>query len=123
MHWTLQTYKKKSNICTPTSRNSFHHVIEEIQCHLINISCNRERDPASRCKQRYKYIMVTKTITKDCFSTYCWLSPLQSKKATERAGVLEIVSEERSALYYLNTDNGIEFINELATVLCNSEQF
>ena len=34
---------------------------------------------------------------------YCWLLPLQSKKATEIAGVLEIVSEEHSALYYLNT--------------------
>jgi len=109
--------KKTFQISTPPPQGiRSSHVMHELQCDLINVSCKKGIQSTTSCKHHYKYIMVTK----DCFSKFCWLSPLKSKKGAEIAEVLQFLFEEHGAPCYLHTDNGTEFINEVVSVLCES---
>ena len=96
---TCKLRKKFQISAAPLHGIRSSHVMHEIQCDIINIPCKKGIQ-ASSFKHQYKYIMVTK----DCFSKFCYLSPLQSKKAAEIAEILQVLFEEHGATCYLHTD-------------------
>ena len=87
-------------------------VMEELQCDLITITSKKGVPLCS--DHNYKYILTVK----DCFSKYCWLSPLQSKEAAPIAGVLGKIFLEHGPSKFLHSDNGKEFVNTLVRNVC-----
>ena len=71
-------------------------VMEELQCDLITITSKKGVPLCS--DHNYKYILTVK----DCFSKYCWLSPLQSKQAAPIAGVLGKIFLEHGPSKFLH---------------------
>ena len=75
-------------------------VMEKIQCDLITITC--KRGLLHSCSHDFKYILTVK----DCFSKYCWLTPLVSKEGAPLASLLHRIFQEHGAPTYLQSDNG-----------------
>ena len=55
---------------------------------------------------------------KDCFSKFCWLTPLKSKEGTPIANILHKIFHEHGAPIYLHSDNGREFVNQCVRDVC-----
>ena len=87
-------------------------VMEEIQCDLISIVSKKGVLPSRN--HEFKYILTVK----DCFSKYCWLTPLKSKEAHPIAGVLNKIFHEHGPPTYLHSDNGSEFVNSFVKQVC-----
>ena len=103
---TLQTVPP-----APTA-NRTTEVMEEIQCDLITIVSKKG---VHQCTDHdFKYILTVK----DCFSKYCWLSPLTSKEAAPIASILGKIFLEHGPPKYLHSDNGKEFINHIVRDVC-----
>ena len=88
------------------------NVMEEIQCDLIFITTSKGLPPS--VKHKFNYILSVK----DCFSKYCWLFPLQFKKALPIAQALISIFNQFGPPKYLHTDNGKEFVNETIQLIC-----
>ena len=88
-------------------------VMEEIQCDLINIVCKKGVSPS--CRHEFKYILTMK----DCFSKYCWLTPLTSKEAHPIARIINKIFPEQGPPRYFHSDNGSEFVNSLMREVCD----
>lgn len=63
----------------------------------------------------YKYMLTVK----DCFSKYCWLSPLKSKEAAPIASILRKIFLEHGPPKFLHSDNGKEFVNGILKDVCS----
>ena len=88
-------------------------VMEEIQCDLISIVCKKGVSPS--CRHEFKYILTVK----DCFSKYCWLTPLTSKEAHPIARIINKIFHEQGPPRYFHSDNGSEFVNSLMREVCD----
>jgi hypothetical protein len=87
-------------------------VMEKVQCDLITTTCKKGLFPS--LKHKFRYILVVK----DCFSKFCWLTPLKSKEGTPIANILCKIFHEHGPPRYLQSDNGTEFVNQFVKDAC-----
>ena len=80
---------------------------------------NQDWDYPERVQERAKYFL-TSTCVKDCFSKYCWLTPLESKEALPISRVLDKIFHDHGAPKFLHSDNGSEFVNTVVKDVCNT---
>ena len=93
--------------------NRTMQVMEEVQCDLITITAKKG---VPHCMEHnFKYILCVK----DCFSKYCWLTPLESKEALPISRVLAKIFHDHGAPKFLHSDNGSEFVNAVVKDVCN----
>ena len=84
-------------------------VMEQVQC------------VQSPQKKVFLSAMITLLLcVKDCFSKYCWLTPLQSKEALIWARVLSKIFHDHGPPTFLHSDNGSEFVNTFVKDLCST---
>ena len=93
--------------------NRTMQVMEELQCDLITIASKKGVPPCS--DHGFKYILSVK----ECFSKYCWLTPLESKEALPVSGFLMKIFHNHGPPKYLHSDNGSEFVNALVKGVCS----
>ena len=94
--------------------NRSMHIMEQVQCDLITVTS--QKGGFSSAQHDFKYILSVK----DCFSKFCWLTPLESKKAGPIASVLARIFRDCGPPKYLQSDNGKEFVNKILGFLCKS---
>ncbi len=64
----------------------------------------------------HPYSMIL--VIKDCFSKFCWLTPIKNKEASTVASVLTGVFRTYGCPQILQSDNGGEFIAKVIKTLC-----
>ena len=78
--------------------NRTMQVMEEVQCDLVTITSKKG---ISQCTDHdFKYILCVK----DCFSKYCWLTPLESKEALPISRVLGKIFHKHGAPTLLHSE-------------------
>ena len=94
--------------------NRSMHIMEQVQCDLITVTS--QKGGFSSAQHDFKYILSVK----DCFSKFCWLTPLESKEAGPIASVLARIFRDCGPPKYLQSDNGKEFVNKILGFLCKN---
>ena len=93
--------------------NRTMQVMEELQCDLITIASKKG---VPQCSDHdFKYMLCVK----DCFSKFCWLTPLESKEAFPISRVLAHIFHAHGAPTFLHSDNGTEFVNAIVKEVCS----
>ena len=72
--------------------NHTTQVMEEVQCDLVTITSKNVFLSAMTMTLSIYILCV-----KDCFSKYCWLTPLESKEALSISRVIGKISDEHGA--------------------------
>ena len=83
--------------------------MDEVQCDLITVVAKR-----ASSSHDFKYILTVK----DCFSKFCWLTPLTSKEGLPIAKFLCNIFHEHGPPQCLHSDNGSEFVNRFVKHVC-----
>ena len=82
--------------------------MQRIQYDLIDMA-PKSRSHMTNNAWGYRYILSVKC----CFSKFCWLFPLKSKKAYEVYSCIKLLFEKEGFPEILQSDNGKEFVNRL----------
>ena len=88
-------------------------IMERIQVDLLELYGPKSPFIA-QANHNYRYVLSIL----DCFSKYCWLMPLTSKRAAEVASVLCALFREFGCPQILHSDNGKEFVARLISEIC-----
>ena len=110
---TCKLTKMLKTIPPAPRANRTMQVMEELQCDLITIASKKG---VPQCSDHdFKYMLCVK----DCFSKFCWLTPLESKEAFPISRVLAHIFHAHGAPTFLHSDNGTEFVNAIVKEVCS----